>query len=88
MNFRGNPQYRFVIVYISILMLLRLLIYSHSSIVVQADGYCGVKLQYCHCRLNSVFENSGATLPEECDPTLLREEEAAALVHQIARFGK
>ncbi|XP_046435389.1 probable arginine--tRNA ligase, mitochondrial [Neodiprion fabricii] len=51
-------------------------------------GDTGVKLQYVHCRLTSLEENSGAKLPTECDPSLLREQIIEELIAQIGRFDQ
>ncbi|XP_046752294.1 probable arginine--tRNA ligase, mitochondrial [Diprion similis] len=51
-------------------------------------GDTGVKMQYVHCRLKSLEENSGAKLPTECDPSLLREQIVEELIVQIGRFDQ
>lgn len=55
---------------------------------LQVQGDTGVKLQYTHCRLCSLEKNSGATLPLECDSSVLQEREAVLLVKNIARFNE
>lgn len=45
-----------------------------------------MKLQYTHCRLISLEQNCGVTLPDNCDPSLLTEPEALDLVLEIARL--
>ncbi|XP_053690700.1 probable arginine--tRNA ligase, mitochondrial [Sabethes cyaneus] len=52
---------------------------------LQTDGDSGIKLQYTHCRLWSL-ENSFGSPDEKCNPDLLPEKEALALVCEIARF--
>ncbi|KAK7872518.1 hypothetical protein R5R35_013763 [Gryllus longicercus] len=52
----------------------------------QIQGDTGIRLQYTHCRLWNLEKNSGATLPHDCDPSVLTEQEATQLVQQIARF--
>ena len=52
------------------------------------DKSIGVKLQYTHCRLFSLEENSGATLPSECDPSLLQESTAQDLIFKIGLFDE
>lgn len=49
-------------------------------------GDTGVKLQYTHCRLVNLKRNCGATLPSECEPSLLREEVVDDLIVLIAKF--
>lgn len=49
------------------------------------EGNTGSKLHYCHCRLYSLEENSGAKLPDECDPCVLKEPEAVRLIVEISR---
>uniref|UniRef100_A0A1B6KMN9 Probable arginine--tRNA ligase, mitochondrial n=1 Tax=Graphocephala atropunctata TaxID=36148 RepID=A0A1B6KMN9_9HEMI len=53
---------------------------------LQMEGDSGVKLQYTHCRLSSLEQSCGVTLPDTCDPSLLTEPEALALVLEIARM--
>lgn len=45
-----------------------------------------MKLQYTHCRLSSLEQHCGIALPDNCDPSLLTEPEALALVLEIARL--
>ena len=45
-------------------------------------------LQYAHCRLVSLEENSGATVASECDPSLLTETSAEELIFHIAKFDE
>lgn len=51
-------------------------------------GDTGVKLQYVHCRLTSLEENCGVSLPTDCVPSLLREPIIAQLVVEIGRFDQ
>lgn len=53
---------------------------------LQASGDTGIKLQYTHCRLRSLFDNIPLQPASEVDPNLLTEAEAAALIVEIARF--
>lgn len=55
------------------------------AVGMQADGDSGVKLQYTHCRLSSLELNCGVAVPDTCDPSLLTEPEARALLLEIAR---
>lgn len=47
-----------------------------------------MRLQYAHCRLANLKENCGATLPDECDPSLLREPIVNELVTIISQFDE
>lgn len=49
-------------------------------------GDTGVKLQYVHCRLCSLEENSGVTLPTECYPSVLKEPIVDDLICIISNF--
>ncbi|KAI4498091.1 hypothetical protein M0802_006915 [Mischocyttarus mexicanus] len=49
-------------------------------------GDTGVKLQYVHCRLSSLEENSGVTLPTECCPSILKEPVVDDLICIISNF--
>ena len=51
-------------------------------------GDTGVKLQYTHCRLVSLEENSGAIIASECEPSLLTEEAAEDLIYMIGKFDE
>uniref|UniRef100_A0A1B6IND7 Probable arginine--tRNA ligase, mitochondrial n=1 Tax=Homalodisca liturata TaxID=320908 RepID=A0A1B6IND7_9HEMI len=53
---------------------------------LQMDGDSGVKLQYTHCRLHSLEQGCGVTLPDTCEPSLLSEPEALAVILEIARM--
>ncbi|CAB3372091.1 Hypothetical predicted protein [Cloeon dipterum] len=55
---------------------------------LQMQGDSGSRLQYTHCRLCSLRENSGARPADECNATLLTESQATALVTEIARFDE
>lgn len=50
---------------------------------MQGDG--GIKLQYTHCRLCSLEEQSATTAAVECDGSLLTEPVACILVAELAR---
>lgn len=54
--------------------------------VLQSEGDSGIKLQYLHCRLWSLEQNCGVSLPEACDPNYLQEPIIADLVGEIAKF--
>nr|XP_018916577.1 PREDICTED: probable arginine--tRNA ligase, mitochondrial [Bemisia tabaci] len=56
------------------------------SEVLKVEGDGGLKLQYTHCRLVSLREKVDLSLPSQCDPSVLTEPEAVALVAQIAAF--
>ncbi|KAI4484522.1 hypothetical protein M0804_007088 [Polistes exclamans] len=49
-------------------------------------GDTGVKLQYVHCRLCNLEENSGVTLPTECYPSVLKEPIVDDLICIISNF--
>ncbi|KAL7293702.1 hypothetical protein TKK_0012774 [Trichogramma kaykai] len=49
-------------------------------------GDTGVMMQYAHCRLVSLEENSGAIIASECDPSFLKEPEAQNLILHINKF--
>lgn len=53
---------------------------------LQSEGDSGIKLQYLHCRLWSLEQNSGAVLPDACDPSHLTEEVVGDVVAEIAKF--
>nr|XP_050855332.1 probable arginine--tRNA ligase, mitochondrial isoform X1 [Vespula vulgaris] len=50
------------------------------------EGNTGTKLQYVHCRLFNLEENSGATLPTECYPSVLKEPIVDDLICIISNF--
>lgn len=52
----------------------------------QVQGDTGIKLQYTHCRLNSLEKNSGATPAKECIPEILIEPEVLILLKELAKF--
>lgn len=54
--------------------------------ILQSEGDSGIKLQYLHCRLWSLEQNCGVTLPEECDPGYLKEPIMLDLIAEIAKF--
>ncbi|XP_008549531.1 probable arginine--tRNA ligase, mitochondrial isoform X1 [Microplitis demolitor] len=51
-------------------------------------GETGIKLQYTHCRLVNLKENCGATVANQCDPTLLEESIIDELIMSIAQFDE
>uniref|UniRef100_A0A336LYX9 Probable arginine--tRNA ligase, mitochondrial n=1 Tax=Culicoides sonorensis TaxID=179676 RepID=A0A336LYX9_CULSO len=53
---------------------------------LQVTGDTGIKLQYTHCRLCSLEQNSGATEANHINVDLLQEPEAIALVFELAKF--
>ncbi|KAJ8726787.1 hypothetical protein PYW08_015184 [Mythimna loreyi] len=54
--------------------------------VLQTEGDSAIKLQYLHCRLWSLEQNCGVSLPEACDPTQLSEEVIGDVLAELARF--
>ncbi|CAK1551580.1 unnamed protein product [Leptosia nina] len=56
------------------------------SRALQTEGDSGIKLQYLHCRLWSLEKNSGAVLPDFCEPDLLDEEIIGDIVTELAKF--
>lgn len=53
---------------------------------LQSEGDSGIKLQYLHCRLWSLEQNSGVTLPAQCEPKSVPEEVVGDVVTELARF--
>lgn len=53
---------------------------------LQVQGDTGAKLQYTHCRLCSLEENSGAVPVQVCKPEFLEQPDVTALVRELARF--
>lgn len=53
---------------------------------LQVQGDTGAKLQYTHCRLCSLEENSGAVPVRICKPEFLEQSNVTALVRELARF--
>lgn len=53
---------------------------------LQSEGDSGIKLQYLHCRLWSLEQSCGASLPEQCDPRYLPEEVVGDVVAELAKF--
>lgn len=45
-----------------------------------------MKLQYTHCRLHSLEENSGAVPAAAVDPSAFTEPEALTLIIELAKF--
>lgn len=62
--------------------------FDWNKIFEDVKGDSGTRLQYSHCRLTSLEENSGAILARECDPSLLRESCVDALILALARFDE
>jgi len=56
--------------------------------VLQVQGDSGIKLQYTHCRLHSLVRNSGVIPAPKCEPELIDQPEATALVRELARFNE
>ncbi|KAJ8724807.1 hypothetical protein PYW07_015765 [Mythimna separata] len=54
--------------------------------VLQTEGDSAIKLQYLHCRLWSLEQNCGVTLPNTCDPSHLSEEVIGDVIAELARF--
>lgn len=54
--------------------------------VLQVKGDTGIKLQYTHCRLHSLEQNSGAIPAKTCDSAILIEEEVTVLLKELAKF--
>lgn len=54
--------------------------------ILQMSGDTGVKLQYTHCRLNSLNLLCGATEANEVNLELLQEPEAQRLIFEILRY--
>lgn len=50
------------------------------------EGDTGTSLQYVHCRLFNLEKNSGATLPTECYPSVLKEPIVDDLICIISNF--
>lgn len=53
---------------------------------LQSEGDSGIKLQYLHCRLWSLEQSCGVSLPECCDPHYLPEEIIGIVVAELAKF--
>lgn len=52
-------------------------------------GETGIKLQYTHCRLSNLKDNCcEVTVPDECDPSLLKEPIVDELITIIAQFDE
>lgn len=54
--------------------------------VLQSDGDSAIKLQYLHCRLWSLEQNCGISIPDHCDPSYLTEEIIGDVIAEIAKF--
>lgn len=54
--------------------------------ILQVNGDTGVKLQYTHCRLNSLNLLCGASEAEMVDLELLKEPEAKRVIFEILRY--
>ncbi|KAL4704122.1 hypothetical protein ACJJTC_003407 [Scirpophaga incertulas] len=54
--------------------------------VLQSEGDSGIKLQYLHCRLWSLEQNCGVTLPSVCEPKYLPEEVVGDVIVELAKF--
>ncbi|XP_059060149.1 probable arginine--tRNA ligase, mitochondrial [Achroia grisella] len=53
---------------------------------LQSEGDSGIKLQYLHCRLWSLEQNCGISLPDTCEPKCLPEEVIGEVVAELAKF--
>ncbi|CAH0629096.1 unnamed protein product [Chrysodeixis includens] len=53
---------------------------------LQSEGDSAIKLQYLHCRLWSLEQNCGVTLPTHCEPKYLTEEIIGEVIAELARF--
>lgn len=53
---------------------------------LQSEGDSAIKLQYLHCRLWSLEQNCGVSLPKHCDPKYLTEEIIGEVTAELARF--
>ncbi|VVC92264.1 probable arginine--tRNA ligase, mitochondrial [Leptidea sinapis] len=53
---------------------------------LQSEGDSGVKLQYLHCRLKSLENNSEVPVPDFCNPECLPEEIIGDVIAELARF--
>ncbi|CAH2244095.1 jg5107 [Pararge aegeria aegeria] len=53
---------------------------------LQSEGDSGIKLQYLHCRLWSLENNSGVAIPAAAEPDGLNEEVIGDVVAELARF--
>lgn len=54
--------------------------------VLQTEGDSAIKLQYLHCRLWSLEQNCGVSLPNTCHPNLLSEEVIGDVIAELARL--
>lgn len=53
---------------------------------LQSEGDSGIKLQYLHCRLWSLEQSCGVSLPDHCDPYYLPEEVIGVVVAELSKF--
>lgn len=53
---------------------------------LQTEGDSAIKLQYLHCRLWSLEQNCGVSLPDTCDSKYLSEEVIGDVIAELARF--
>ncbi|XP_063709551.1 probable arginine--tRNA ligase, mitochondrial isoform X2 [Culicoides brevitarsis] len=53
---------------------------------LQTNGDSGIKLQYTHCRLCSLEENSGASIANDVNVDFLQEPEAVSVVIELGKF--
>lgn len=54
--------------------------------MLQSNGHTGKALQYCHCRLTNLIENSKFSPATDCDPEAFQEPEALNLISKIAGY--
>lgn len=53
---------------------------------LQSEGDSAIKLQYLHCRLWSLEQNCGVSLPDDCDPNYIPEEVIGDVIAELAGF--
>ncbi|PZC83396.1 hypothetical protein B5X24_HaOG207779 [Helicoverpa armigera] len=53
---------------------------------LQSEGDSAIKLQYLHCRLWSLEQNCGVSLPDVCDPNYVPEEVIGDVIAELAGF--
>lgn len=53
---------------------------------LQTEGDSAIKLQYLHCRLWSLEQNCGVSLPDTCEAECLSEEVIGDVIAELAKF--
>ncbi|CAH1635026.1 unnamed protein product [Spodoptera littoralis] len=53
---------------------------------LQTEGDSAIKLQYLHCRLWSLEQNCGVSLPDSCEAECLSEEVIGDVIAELAKF--